>query len=182
MSPHPDNAGSCCTPGGCAAPPSVARSSAHSGRPHRAPLRRRGLRPAAESVPDLSRGTVYATLAEFSELGLLSAFGLPSPCGTRRTPPTCALSLPPLPAHIRPRQRAAEPRGDHRRRFLSGAGRHPRRRHLRRMQRLRRRPQSRSSRHVTIRTRRRHARHAWRRHRHLRRPAGALLLAATPQA
>ena len=26
---------------------------------------------AAESVPDLSRGTVYATLAEFSELGPL---------------------------------------------------------------------------------------------------------------
>ena len=34
---------------------------------------------AAESVPDLSRGTVYATLAEFSELGLLSAFGAPEP-------------------------------------------------------------------------------------------------------
>ena len=34
---------------------------------------------AAESLPDLSRGTVYATLAEFSELGLLSAFGSPEP-------------------------------------------------------------------------------------------------------
>jgi methylated-DNA-[protein]-cysteine S-methyltransferase len=34
---------------------------------------------AAESVPDISRGTVYATLAEFSELGLLSAFGAPEP-------------------------------------------------------------------------------------------------------
>jgi methylated-DNA-[protein]-cysteine S-methyltransferase len=34
---------------------------------------------AAESVPDLSRGTVYATLAEFSELGLLAAFGVPEP-------------------------------------------------------------------------------------------------------
>jgi methylated-DNA-[protein]-cysteine S-methyltransferase len=34
---------------------------------------------AAESLPDLSRGTVYATLAEFSELGLLSAFGAPEP-------------------------------------------------------------------------------------------------------
>lgn len=34
---------------------------------------------AAESVPDLSRGTVYATLAEFSELGLLSASGAPEP-------------------------------------------------------------------------------------------------------
>jgi Fe2+ or Zn2+ uptake regulation protein/O6-methylguanine-DNA--protein-cysteine methyltransferase len=34
---------------------------------------------AAESVPDLSRGTVYATLAEFSELGLLSAFGALEP-------------------------------------------------------------------------------------------------------
>ena len=34
---------------------------------------------AAESVPELSRGTVYATLAEFSELGLLSAFGEPEP-------------------------------------------------------------------------------------------------------
>ena len=34
---------------------------------------------ASESVPDLSRGTVYATLAEFSELGLLSASGAPEP-------------------------------------------------------------------------------------------------------
>jgi methylated-DNA-[protein]-cysteine S-methyltransferase len=34
---------------------------------------------AADSLPDLSRGTVYATLAEFSELGLLSAFGAPEP-------------------------------------------------------------------------------------------------------
>ena len=34
---------------------------------------------AAESLPDLSRGTVYSTLAEFSELGLLSAFGEPEP-------------------------------------------------------------------------------------------------------
>jgi methylated-DNA-[protein]-cysteine S-methyltransferase len=34
---------------------------------------------AAESLPDLSRGTVYATLAEFSELGLLSATGAPEP-------------------------------------------------------------------------------------------------------
>jgi methylated-DNA-[protein]-cysteine S-methyltransferase len=34
---------------------------------------------AAESVPDLSRGTVYATLAEFSEVGLLSASGAPEP-------------------------------------------------------------------------------------------------------
>jgi methylated-DNA-[protein]-cysteine S-methyltransferase len=34
---------------------------------------------AAESLPGLSRGTVYATLAEFSELGLLSAFGAPEP-------------------------------------------------------------------------------------------------------
>ncbi len=34
---------------------------------------------AAEGLPDLSRGTVYATLAEFSELGLLSAFGAPEP-------------------------------------------------------------------------------------------------------
>jgi methylated-DNA-[protein]-cysteine S-methyltransferase len=34
---------------------------------------------AAESVPDLSRGTVYATLAEFSELGLLAASGAPEP-------------------------------------------------------------------------------------------------------
>jgi methylated-DNA-[protein]-cysteine S-methyltransferase len=34
---------------------------------------------AAESLPELSRGTVYATLAEFSELGLLSAFGAPEP-------------------------------------------------------------------------------------------------------
>jgi Fur family transcriptional regulator, stress-responsive regulator len=34
---------------------------------------------AAESLPDLSRGTVYATLAEFSDLGLLSASGAPEP-------------------------------------------------------------------------------------------------------
>jgi Fur family ferric uptake transcriptional regulator len=34
---------------------------------------------AAESLPDLSRGTVYATLAEFTEAGLLSAFGAPEP-------------------------------------------------------------------------------------------------------
>src|SRR6201989_3413816 len=34
---------------------------------------------AAESLPDLSRGTVYATLAEFSELDLLCAFGSPEP-------------------------------------------------------------------------------------------------------
>jgi methylated-DNA-[protein]-cysteine S-methyltransferase len=34
---------------------------------------------AVESVPDLGRGTVYATLAEFSELGLLSASGAPEP-------------------------------------------------------------------------------------------------------
>ena len=33
----------------------------------------------AELLPDLSRGTVYATLAEFSELGLLSASGAPEP-------------------------------------------------------------------------------------------------------
>ena len=30
-------------------------------------------------LPELSRATVYATLAEFSELGLLSAFGTPEP-------------------------------------------------------------------------------------------------------
>jgi methylated-DNA-[protein]-cysteine S-methyltransferase len=34
---------------------------------------------AAQSLPDLSRGTVYATLAEFSELGLLSASGTSEP-------------------------------------------------------------------------------------------------------
>lgn len=34
---------------------------------------------AAESLPDLSRGTVYATLAEFSEAGLLVAYGSPEP-------------------------------------------------------------------------------------------------------
>ena len=34
---------------------------------------------AAKSLPDLSRGTVYATLAEFSELALVSAFGAPEP-------------------------------------------------------------------------------------------------------
>jgi Fe2+ or Zn2+ uptake regulation protein len=34
---------------------------------------------ASLSVPELSRATVYATLAEFSELGLLSAFGTPDP-------------------------------------------------------------------------------------------------------
>jgi methylated-DNA-[protein]-cysteine S-methyltransferase len=30
-------------------------------------------------MPDLGRGTVYATLAEFTELGLLAAFGAPEP-------------------------------------------------------------------------------------------------------
>ena len=34
---------------------------------------------ASRLVPELSRSTVYATLAEFSELGLLSAFGTPEP-------------------------------------------------------------------------------------------------------
>ena len=34
---------------------------------------------ASRSLTELSRGTVYATLAEFSELGLLSAFGSPEP-------------------------------------------------------------------------------------------------------
>jgi len=34
---------------------------------------------ASQSMPDLGRGTVYATLAEFTELGLLSAFGEPEP-------------------------------------------------------------------------------------------------------
>jgi Fe2+ or Zn2+ uptake regulation protein/O6-methylguanine-DNA--protein-cysteine methyltransferase len=34
---------------------------------------------ASEALPELSRATVYATLAEFSELGLLSAFGSPEP-------------------------------------------------------------------------------------------------------
>jgi Fe2+ or Zn2+ uptake regulation protein/O6-methylguanine-DNA--protein-cysteine methyltransferase len=34
---------------------------------------------ASRSLPDLSRATVYATLAEFAELGLLSAFGSPEP-------------------------------------------------------------------------------------------------------
>jgi Fe2+ or Zn2+ uptake regulation protein/O6-methylguanine-DNA--protein-cysteine methyltransferase len=34
---------------------------------------------ATRLLPDLSRATVYATLAEFSELGLLSAFGAPEP-------------------------------------------------------------------------------------------------------
>jgi Fe2+ or Zn2+ uptake regulation protein/O6-methylguanine-DNA--protein-cysteine methyltransferase len=33
----------------------------------------------SRSLPGLSRGTVYATLAEFSELGLLAAFGSPEP-------------------------------------------------------------------------------------------------------
>jgi Fe2+ or Zn2+ uptake regulation protein/O6-methylguanine-DNA--protein-cysteine methyltransferase len=34
---------------------------------------------ASQLLPDLGRGTVYATLAEFSELGLLSSFGTPEP-------------------------------------------------------------------------------------------------------
>ena len=34
---------------------------------------------ASRLIPELSRGTVYATLAEFSELGLLSSFGTPEP-------------------------------------------------------------------------------------------------------
>jgi Fur family transcriptional regulator, stress-responsive regulator len=34
---------------------------------------------ASRLIPELSRATVYATLAEFSEVGLLSAFGSPEP-------------------------------------------------------------------------------------------------------
>ncbi len=34
---------------------------------------------ASRLLPDLSRATVYATLAEFSELGLVAAFGSPEP-------------------------------------------------------------------------------------------------------
>jgi methylated-DNA-[protein]-cysteine S-methyltransferase len=34
---------------------------------------------ASRSMPDLGRGTVYATLAEFADLGLLAAFGAPEP-------------------------------------------------------------------------------------------------------
>ena len=34
---------------------------------------------ASETLPDLSRGTVYATLAEFTEAGLLAAYGTPEP-------------------------------------------------------------------------------------------------------
>jgi methylated-DNA-[protein]-cysteine S-methyltransferase len=34
---------------------------------------------ASQAMPDLGRGTVYATLAEFTELGLLAAFGAPEP-------------------------------------------------------------------------------------------------------
>src|SRR5512132_4416217 len=34
---------------------------------------------ASRELPDLGRGTVYATLAEFTELGLLAAFGTPDP-------------------------------------------------------------------------------------------------------
>src|SRR3954468_6812536 len=34
---------------------------------------------AAAAVPGVSRGTVYATLAELTELGLIAAFGSPEP-------------------------------------------------------------------------------------------------------
>ncbi len=34
---------------------------------------------ASATLPGLSRGTVYATLAEFTEIGLLAAFGTPEP-------------------------------------------------------------------------------------------------------
>jgi methylated-DNA-[protein]-cysteine S-methyltransferase len=34
---------------------------------------------ASQAMPDMGRGTVYATLAEFTELGLLAAFGAPEP-------------------------------------------------------------------------------------------------------
>lgn len=34
---------------------------------------------AAQSLPELSRATVYATLAEFAESGLLATFGVPEP-------------------------------------------------------------------------------------------------------
>src|SRR3954468_20400344 len=43
---------------------------------------------AAAAVPEISRGTVYATLAELTELGLLSALGSPEPVryGTNTAP------------------------------------------------------------------------------------------------
>src|SRR5581483_1321686 len=34
---------------------------------------------AAQTLSELSRGTVYATLAEFAEAGLLATFGTPEP-------------------------------------------------------------------------------------------------------
>lgn len=43
---------------------------------------------ASRTLPDLGRGTVYATLAEFTELGLLAAFGVPEP--VRYESNTCA--------------------------------------------------------------------------------------------
>ena len=71
---------SCCAPAGCAARRSAAPFSERSeGGPTEHLSADEVYARAAESLPDLSRATVYATLAEFSELGLLSAFGAPEP-------------------------------------------------------------------------------------------------------
>ena len=63
---------------------------------------------AAAVVPELGRGTVYATLAELTELGLLAAFGAAEPVryetNTARPRP---LPLPGLPAAVRRRPRLA---------------------------------------------------------------------------
>ena len=72
--------GSSCARAGCASPLSGARSWARS--PHGAAehlsadeIHAR----AAAVVPELGRGTVYATLAELTELGILAARGSPEP-------------------------------------------------------------------------------------------------------
>ena len=72
--------GTSCARAGCASPLSGARSSARS--PHDAAehlsadeIHAR----AAAVVPELGRGTVYAALAELTELGLLAALGSPEP-------------------------------------------------------------------------------------------------------
>ena len=80
MSPHSDNAGELLRARGLRSTPQRrAILGAFRGDPTEHLSADEVYARAAESVPDLSRGTVYSTLAEFSELGLLSAFGEPEP-------------------------------------------------------------------------------------------------------
>jgi methylated-DNA-[protein]-cysteine S-methyltransferase len=80
MGPHSDNAGELLRARGLRSTPQRrAILGAFQGDPTEHLSADEVYARAAQSLPDLSRGTVYATLAEFSELGLLSASGAPEP-------------------------------------------------------------------------------------------------------